>query len=81
MLRTVESLTVIPEKFVSLPKDVGNMTSLQGLLFQETMLFVVLKHPLQILQNGTWRGTPNLCNGQCHPGEIALQPSRWGMSI
>jgi hypothetical protein len=34
MLRTVESLTVIPEKFVSLPKDVGNMTSLQGLLFQ-----------------------------------------------
>jgi chitinase len=27
----------------------------------------------------TWRGTPPFCNGQCLPGEVALQSSRWGM--
>jgi chitinase len=29
----------------------------------------------------TWRGTTPLCNGQCLAGEVALQSSRWGMSI
>ena len=29
----------------------------------------------------TWRGTPRFCNGQCLAGEVALQSSRWGMSI
>lgn len=26
----------------------------------------------------TWRGTAPLCNGQCHPGEVALESNSWG---
>jgi hypothetical protein len=74
MLRTVESLTVIPEKFVSLPKDVGNMTSLQGLLFQETMLFLVLKHPLQILQNAPGEVRQTCAMANAIPGRLLSSP-------
>ena len=26
----------------------------------------------------TWRGTSPLCNGRCHPGEVALESNPWG---
>ncbi|KAH8588883.1 hypothetical protein B0O99DRAFT_664813 [Bisporella sp. PMI_857] len=26
----------------------------------------------------TWRGNANFCNGQCHPGEVALESNKWG---
>lgn len=25
-----------------------------------------------------WRGSAPSCNGQCHPGEVALQSNKWG---
>ncbi|KAG4435143.1 hypothetical protein IFR05_009375 [Cadophora sp. M221] len=26
----------------------------------------------------SWRGNANFCNGQCHPGEVALESNKWG---